>query len=654
LVGQHKVVHVNIPESAIEEVRHRANIAEVAAELFELKRAGRSLVACCPFHQEKTPSFHVHEEEGYFKCFGCGKKGDVFALLMELRNWTFPEAVVFLANRYGVALPEAGSRPSPEREAGAQLRKVAAAVARVYSAFLAEPKIGKKARSYLEKRGIGSRTCEVFQLGYAPPQSELFLEAVVAQLTELSRESVVVELERLGVWRRGEAATTGRAFAFFRDRVIFPICRSDGCPIAFGGRVLEAVEGAPKYLNTPESPIYKKRRTLYGLSQASAALRQSRSALMVEGYTDVIGLQQAGIGNALASCGTSVTEEHAQVLRRVADSVTVVFDGDTAGRTAASRCFERFINSGVETQVVFLPEQEDPDSFVRRVGTAEFHKYLEANAQSAFLAYLEHSLEESNASGVAQTGKIAEKAMKLLRKVANPVEQELLSRQAADRLGVSVDGMRKLLGVRVAADARPTRDAPFDAQVVSQTQVPSRVVTQRVAAPTVVPGRKASMNAYVDQLVIAIVCEPHLVRGMAEISTLFSSAHLDAEVTSRVQQLIETVKRGEVPIGLASAYATGVVQEAGPAWRTLLSGLGLAERDLVGEAYRQVRIGGGKPQELLAEVEAVKARLSARDQLQVLRAKEAQAGDLERKLSIAQEKLRTKREMERLRSREEK
>jgi DNA primase len=344
-------------DDKIEEVRSRADIVEIVGAHVRLRRAGRNFVGLCPFHNEKTPSFSVNAERGFFHCFGCGAGGSVFNFIMRVEGLTFPEAVRSLARKYGVTLPQHDqSGPAAgEREAMLKASEVAA---EFFAHVLWNTADGALARDYLKSRGISVETARAFMIGFAPSRPASLAKAL--ERRGLRDAGVKVGL----VKKDGDSA-----YDMFRARVMFPIRDAQGRAIAFGGRVLDA--RLPKYINSPESPLYSKARTLYGLFEARQAISSSVSsgkdrAIIVEGYFDVIALWQAGFKEAVAGCGTALTVEQLRALSRYTKQVIACFDGDPAGRKASMRALEIFLQAGLLGRGIFIPSGFDPDTFVRR------------------------------------------------------------------------------------------------------------------------------------------------------------------------------------------------------------------------------------------------------------------------------------------------
>jgi DNA primase len=436
-----------IQDDAIRTIRERASLVEVASDVVALRRRGRSFLGLCPFHAEKTPSFTVSEERGFFHCFGCGEHGDVFSFVMKTEALAFPDAVRRVAERFGLPVPEesGGSRPRGEPLVAAN-----AVAAAFFQSELAGP-AGARARAYLAARGLADDTVRAFGIGYAPAGGE-------ALVRHLRARGVPVEdgLTAGLILRRDRAG--GGLFDRFRDRVMFPIVDPAGRVVAFGGRILPdaPVSGdpPPKYMNSPESPIFHKGHMVYGLAQARDAIRKGERAIVVEGYMDVVALAEAGVAEAVAPLGTALTVDQLRVLRRFTDRVIACFDGDAAGRRAAARSFPVFVEAGLWGQGAFLPAGDDPDSYVRGQGRDAFEKVIAA-AVPLVDAYVSE-LAGPRADAVGRRADAAREVARVLKKVRNPFEHDVLAHLAAERLGVRED----LLSREGAAEPEPTPAAP--------------------------------------------------------------------------------------------------------------------------------------------------------------------------------------------------
>ena len=363
-----------IPPGFIQELLARADIVEVVGRHVQLKKAGVNHKGLCPFHGEKTPSFIVSPSRQTYHCFGCGAHGNAVGFLMEHAGLSFPDAVRELAQQLGLTVPEDDSSPAERERAAAQKQRQATlseVLARAAEHYRKALRTSPRAIDYLKRRGLTGEIAARFALGYAPEGWRSLASAFARYDDPLLEESGLVIVKPAEDGDESEA----RRYDRFRDRIMFPIRSVQGDVIGFGGRVID--QGEPKYLNSPETPVFSKGRELYGLFEGRAAIRQRGYALVVEGYMDVVALAQSGFGNAVATLGTACTAEHVQKLFRFTDSVVFSFDGDAAGRRAAGRALEASLPHASDTRSVrflFLPPEHDPDSYVRALGAEAFER----------------------------------------------------------------------------------------------------------------------------------------------------------------------------------------------------------------------------------------------------------------------------------------
>ncbi|MGH9345696.1 MAG: DNA primase [Vicinamibacterales bacterium] len=367
------------PQHFIDDLKHQADIVVVIQDYVSLKKTGATYKGLCPFHGEKTPSFHVNRDKGFFHCFGCGVGGDVIKFIELHEKMSFVEAVKMLAGRAGIALPELEASEEQRASAGEReaLLKVHEAATAYFTRQLASD-AGARIRRQIADRAISQATSDALGLGYAPGSRDGLKQALLEQgvsLPLLLRAGLVVQ--------RDDGSVVDR----FRNRLMIPICRDTGSVIAFGGRTVDA-DQQPKYLNSPETPIYSKSRTLYGLNLSKAAVRQGGFAVLVEGYFDFAQVYQAGVHAVVASCGTALTPQQAQQLRRFTSKVVLSFDPDAAGQDAAARSCEMLVAEGFEVNVAVLPAGEDPDTYIRKHGGAGYAERLKKSRP-----YLEYLLD---------------------------------------------------------------------------------------------------------------------------------------------------------------------------------------------------------------------------------------------------------------------
>jgi DNA primase len=466
-----------IPEEKIREVADRLSIVEVVGEYVALRRAGANYQGLCPFHGEKTPSFNVNPARNIYHCFGCGVGGNVFSFVMRMEGLTFPESVKFLAKRAGVTIEEQQLTPrqrqvQDERE---QLLQISELAAGYFRQQLQESAAADQARRYLADRDVAAETAAAYRLGYAVDKWDGLVRF-------LERQRVALPLaEKLGLIRRGSA---GGYVDLFRNRLIIPICDGQGRPIAFGGRILG--EGQPKYLNSPESPVYHKSDVLFGLHMARAAMREQGAAIVVEGYFDHLALWQGGVKQVVATCGTALTEGHVQLLKRSAGRLYTLFDGDAAGQKATERVMDLVLGSGLPSSVVELPAGDDPDSFIRREGPAAFTARLGA-AKPLFTWFLQRVGERTSAGTVEGKVAICNEIAPKLQKMSDPLERGLYVREIARRFGIDEQQIRNRLGRGSFTDtdfARPAsrerQDDPEDLLLALIGRSPA--LARRVAA----------------------------------------------------------------------------------------------------------------------------------------------------------------------------
>ena len=446
----------HIPEETIQEVLHRAEIVEVIGDYVQLSQRGTNAKGLCPFHNEKTPSFTVSPAKGLFYCFGCQASGNVFRFLMQHEHLTFPDAVRLLADRYGIRIPETAS--SPQQEALHELYKLHEAAAVFFQQHLLQAAAAQPVRTYCRQRHISGEVAKRFGLGYAPQGWEGLARAMQQQgfAQELLVHSglVVARDHQRGVYDR------------FRHRLMFPIYDRRGRPVAFGGRALDGPETqpGPKYLNSPETPIFQKNRTLYGFHLAHAAMRQHGCAIIVEGYTDVIACHRQGVAQAVGTLGTALTASHVELIKGVTKEVALVFDADAAGGAAAERAIGLFLDAGMRVRIVELPAGDDPDSFLQHSSGESFlQRVSEAGTFLEFLlmrAQRVHDLQTP-----AGRADCVARILPLLAKIENEVERWGYVTLLADKLGMPPDVLQRQMQPRsgsrvVAPRASATRREP--------------------------------------------------------------------------------------------------------------------------------------------------------------------------------------------------
>ncbi len=418
-----------ISRETIDEVKNRIDLVDVIGDFVTLKRSGQKYKALSPFTNEKTPSFYVVPSKGIFKDFSSGKGGDAITFIMEHEGLGYMEAIRFLAKKYGVDIREDASRSDKVAETERDSLYILMNFAReTYASLLFHHEEGQSiGLSYFRERGFNDRTIQKFELGYSLQAWDHFCTTALSK--GYSREM----LEKAGLLVSKEG---GKYYDRFRGRVIFPIHNLSGRVIGFGARMLGKQKEQPKYINSPETVIYHKSQVLYGMFQAKNAIRRDDFCYLVEGYTDVLSLFQAGVENAVASSGTALTEDQIRLIKRFTSNVTVLFDGDAAGIKAALRGIDLVLKEGLNVRVVLLPDGEDPDSFSRKLGSTAFREYLNGHAQD-FISF-QISLLTSEAAGdpIRRAGAIRE-IVSSIAVIPDPIQRSVYVRQAGSLFDIS-------------------------------------------------------------------------------------------------------------------------------------------------------------------------------------------------------------------------
>ena len=415
-----------ISEDVINQIRDRTDIVEVVGQHVSLTRTGQNLKGLCPFHQEKSPSFTVSPSRQIFHCFGCGVGGNVFTFLTRITGASFPETVRELGRKVGIEVEEATSQAGPQAVQTVRIEQLNKAAADWFRQNLSDDQLGAEAREYLSSRGMLPSTIERFGIGVAPNEWDGLIKSLGKQgfmQNDLASAGLIIARENgSGFYDR------------FRARVMFTITDLRKRVVGFGGRVLG--EGTPKYLNSPDTALFRKGQTLFALDVAREAVTRTKTVIVVEGYFDAIALHQAGLIHTVATLGTALTLEHIQVLRRFASNVILLFDPDAAGVRAALRSLDLFVNSGLGVKVVSLPVGEDPDTYVRKEGAEAFDR-LEERAPSLLDFALEHSLKTAEASTIEGRIRSVDEILRILQKSEHPIEREERIRLVAERLGIN-------------------------------------------------------------------------------------------------------------------------------------------------------------------------------------------------------------------------
>jgi DNA primase len=578
-----------IPQAFIDDLIARTDIVELIGGRVQLKKAGREWKACCPFHNEKTPSFWVSPDKQFYHCFGCGAHGTSLGFLMEHDKLPFPDAVEELASRLGLEVPREGG-DAPRARPGEDLHQLLAEVTQFYRDCLRE---SARAKKYLEGRGVSMESCVKFAVGYAPDAWDSVLKRFGGSP---ERERALLEaglvVERSG---KGESGFYDR----FRDRVMFPIRDARGRPIAFGGRLLD--KGEPKYLNSPETPLFHKGRELYGLYEARQALRKVERLLVVEGYVDVIRLAQSGIAWSVATLGTATTPEHLNRLFRVTSELVFCFDGDSAGRNAAWRALENALEharDGRQLRFLFLPEGHDPDTLVGEEGAEAFEaRVAGAVPISEFL--VGQLIARTDLASVDGRARLAELARPLLARVPPGVYHELLVERLAEAVRMPAGRLEQLLRTRVAGSHGRPKPAAQGAGAQRPPRSAGRqpLMTQAILLLLHHPGAAQAVLA-----TPAWLAGDH--KGFPVLRELLESARAETGLTTA--QLVERWR--DRPEGARLAELAGeesLVRDARAAGRELVSllerigtelGPGKRLNELI-EAARERRLTGEEQKE---------------------------------------------------------
>jgi DNA primase len=467
-----------IPKETVDQIIHAADILEVVGDYVQLKRQGQNYWACCPFHNEKSPSFSVNPSKGLYKCFGCGKAGGVVQFVMDVEGSSYPEALRGLAKKYGVAVPEEEER-TPEEQLIQNERDSQYIVSNWakdhYHRLLQNTEEGMGVGyAYLKERGLNLTTIQTFELGYSLDQWDDLLKSAEKagyQLKYLEKTGLVIKRED------DQGHDTGRRYDRFRGRVMFPIHNVSGRVVGFGARTLKRDDKMAKYLNSPESDIYHKSDVLYGLFQARQPIRQEELCYLVEGYLDVLSLHQGGIKNVVASSGTSLTEGQIRLIKRYTDNVTVLYDGDAAGIKASLRGIDLLLEGGLNVRVVLFPDGDDPDSYIRKVGDQRFADYVENQSQD-FIAFKTTLVAREASADPVKKAEAIREVLQSIAKVPDGLKRQVFLQQTAGVFGfdeqVIITEYNKLLKTPAAgrSSAPPASTPPPPAAKPSAPAAP--------------------------------------------------------------------------------------------------------------------------------------------------------------------------------------
>lgn len=413
-----------ITRDTIRKIIDTAQIVEVVGDFVNLKKSGSIYKGNCPFHQEKTPSFVVNPNKNIFKCFGCGKGGDAINFIMEHEKFSYPEALKFLANKYQIEIEETYTQTEENKAEQAQVDSLYIALnfaTKYFQQQLLETEDGRNiALSYCKERGMSDEVIQKFQIGYAPDSFDAFLNN--------AKEHAYNEEILLNAGLIKEK--NDKKYDFFRDRLMFPILNVSGKTIAFGGRILKKAENQAKYINTAETEVYHKSQVLYGIFHAKETIRKQDECILVEGYTDVISLYQAGIKNAVASSGTALTREQVLLIKRFTQNIVILYDGDAAGIKAALRGLDIVLEIGLNVKIVLLPEAEDPDSFVRKNGIENALSYIQNHQQDFILFKASQGIEEVKHDPIKKT-EIIKEIVRSIALIQDNIKRQLYIKECA-------------------------------------------------------------------------------------------------------------------------------------------------------------------------------------------------------------------------------
>lgn len=437
-------------------INQQADILEVVQDFVSLKKKGTNYTACCPFHNEKTPSFSVSASKGIYKCFGCGKGGDSVSFVMDIENYTYIEALKYLAKKYNIELKTDENQTDEELEEQKEresLHIVLEFAQNYFKDLLHHSETGRAiGLSYFKERGFKRPIIDKFELGYSLAEWDGLLKT--AENKGFKRDI----LEKAGLILQKE----NKAYDRFRERVIFPIHNVSGKPIAFGARILKNDPKQPKYLNSPETPVYHKSRVLYGIFQAKKTIREQDNCYLVEGYTDVVSLHQAGIENVVASSGTSLTIEQIQLIRRFSENITVLYDGDNAGIKASLRGIDLILTQGLNVKVVIFPDGDDPDSYLKKVGTTVFQKYLQEESQD-FITFKANLYQSEARKDPLKRAEMIKEVVQSIIKIPDEIKRRVFFQECSRLLEINEETLIAE-GNHLLRQEKPSQRPTFSSQ----------------------------------------------------------------------------------------------------------------------------------------------------------------------------------------------
>ena len=513
-----------IPQSFIDELLDRTDIVELINTRVSLKKTGKNYSACCPFHEEKSPSFTVTQEKQFYHCFGCGASGNAIGFLMEYERLDFVESIEYLAKQAGLEIPQTSQNSNNNSKKQRNLYSILIESDKFYRTQLRTHPEAGKAIKYLKERGFSGKIAAKFGIGFAPNSWDLLLKA-------LPDEENLRLLEQAGMLI--SKPEEKKLYDRFRNKIMFPIRDQRGRTVGFGGRVLD--DSKPKYINSPETPIFQKGRELFGLYEARKSLKTIPNIIMVEGYLDVISLSQFEINNSVASLGTSLTENHLHKIFRYTSEVIFCFDGDDAGRKAASRALETCLpqmRDGFSAKFLFLPESEDPDSLVRKLGRDEFLKFVETATPLSkfFFDYFARDIDITTMDGKAKLGKTCALP---LSQIPNGIFQQLMLNELSKITEISEEQLSEIIkqynlkGPKVIKDSQPPPVEPSSYEHIDYGPINE---IQKKAKIKMSPGK---------QLVALLINHPSLINLIDDASVLIKSKNQDVQLFLKLYNLFK-------------------------------------------------------------------------------------------------------------------
>ncbi|MCS6934704.1 MAG: DNA primase [Chitinophagales bacterium] len=461
-----------IKADTIRRIQDEARVEDIVGEFVTLKKRGANLVGLCPFHNEKTPSFYVSPAKNIYKCFGCSKAGGPVQFLMDYQQMSYPEALRYIAKKYGIEVEEAKLsdeeklREQEQHQLTESILIANTAAQKFYTDFMLHHEDGKIGLAYFRERGFHTATIEKFQLGYAPDEPDAFTRYALQKGFQLEI------LKKAGL----TSAKENSKLDFFRNRVMFPIHNLTGKVVAFGGRIMVKDEKSPKYINTPESDVYVKSKILYGLYFSKNEIRKRDECLLVEGYTDVISLHQNGIENVVASSGTSLTQEQIRLIKRITNNITLIYDGDVAGVKAALRGTDLILEEGMNVRIVVLPHPEDPDSYIRKTGSEKFLQYIREHKRDLITFKTSLLADEARQDPIRKAQLIRE-ILESIARIPDAIQRSVYVKQCSERFDMSeqiliteVNKLRRKL-IKESADARRQTEANIPVQDAEEQKI---------------------------------------------------------------------------------------------------------------------------------------------------------------------------------------